>query len=156
MNKSIIGFEKYEIDDNGNVFNSTGKMKLNKNGNGYLFVFLYSNGKPHKKYVHRLVAEAFLENLDNKKTINHKNSIRYDNRLENLEWATNSENQKHAFECGNQNSEHCSRSVKCINNNKNYQSAHEAARDLNLHYQNILKVCHGLRKTSGGLKFVFI
>ena len=50
--------------------------------------------------LHRLLAEAFIPNPLNKKTINHKNGIKFDNRLKNLEWATQSENVAHAFRTG--------------------------------------------------------
>lgn len=69
---------------------------------GYWTVHLSINGMSKVCLIHRLMAETFLPNPENKKTVNHKNSIRSDNRLENLEWATNSENQKHAFRYGGQ------------------------------------------------------
>lgn len=60
--------------------------------NGYKVVSLYKDFKPDKRYVHRLVAEAFLPRLE----VNHKNGIKTDNRLENLEWMTTSQNVLHA------------------------------------------------------------
>ncbi len=63
-----------------------------KSKNGYMTITLGIDNKTHKLLVHRLVASAFLENPENKEEVNHKNADRADNRVENLEWMTISEN----------------------------------------------------------------
>lgn len=72
-------------------------LKLKKD-NGYFRVHLYNKNGSTTRYVHRLVAKAFIPNPDDKPQINHKNGIKTDNRVENLEWNTRSENQKHRYD----------------------------------------------------------
>jgi len=67
---------------------------------GYKQICLRKNGDSKYVMVHRLVATAFIPNPYNKKTVNHKNGIKSDNKIENLEWMTLSENIQHAFDTG--------------------------------------------------------
>ncbi len=68
------------------------------NSNWYLRVWLNKDNKCKKFYIHRLVWLAFIENNECKKEVNHKNWIRNDNRVENLEWNNHWENQKHRYD----------------------------------------------------------
>ena len=90
----IDDFDNYEISNLGKVKNvSTGNyLNGSLNNKGYLVVGLYNDGKRTNKYVHRLIAEAFIENPDNLKEVDHINKIKTDNRAENLRWATRSDN----------------------------------------------------------------
>ena len=75
-------------------------LKCGLNSNGYPAVEFCKNGKQKKYSVHRLVAEAFIPKIEGKNLINHKNGIKTDNRVENLEWCTSQENIRHAFDSG--------------------------------------------------------
>lgn len=77
------------------------KLRSYPNENGYLKVNLYDAfGHCKKKYVHRLVAEAFLPNPENKPNVNHIDCDVKNNSVENLEWCTQSENIRHAVKLG--------------------------------------------------------
>jgi hypothetical protein len=75
-------------------------MKISKS-HGYDIVMMQVNGKKKTSRVHRLLAEAFIPKIKGKDYINHKNGIKDDNRIENLEWCNISENVKHAYSLGN-------------------------------------------------------
>jgi hypothetical protein len=75
-------------------------LKSSDNGRGYLIVGLRKNNHQRMEKVHRLVAEAFILNPLNKKEVNHINGVKTDNHVNNLEWITRSENQKHAVKNG--------------------------------------------------------
>lgn len=99
-----VGLEgKYKVSNLGRVrsYIKGGRIKSpNKTKCGYLVVNLFYDCGLHGKLVHRLVAEAFIPNPENKRTVNHKNGKKDDNRAVNLEWMTYSENVKHAFDTG--------------------------------------------------------
>lgn len=107
MRKQIKGFEDYYVDTDGRVFrNWHGNFKELKgrdNTYGYLRIGLWKNNKQKWMYIHRLVATAFLSNPENYPQVNHLNGIKTDNRLENLEWCSSSQNMQHAVGTGLKN-----------------------------------------------------
>jgi hypothetical protein len=96
---NIKYFPNYYCDINGNVFSKKKKLKQSKR-NGYLCVSLCHKGLCKSINVHRIIAETFIPNPYNKKQVNHINGIKTDNRVENLEWVSHSENMIHAITNG--------------------------------------------------------
>lgn len=93
--KDIEGFENYQVNQIGQVrslnYRQTGKVKRLKstpNSAGYLTVCLSKDGKRYPKYVHQLVAEAFIPNLNNLPQVNHIDEDKANNHVNNLEWCT--------------------------------------------------------------------
>lgn len=112
--RSVVGFEDfYEVSSignvrgidrvisrsggRGNVVKRKGMILRSHDSIGYRILNLSRDGKNFGRLVHRLVAEAFIPNPENKLTVNHKNGIKHDNVVDNLEWATYSENEIHAY-----------------------------------------------------------
>ncbi len=84
----------YYVTEDGRVFNSKKELK-GGNCRGYKRLLLSINKKTKQFLVHRMVAECYIPNPENKLEVNHKNGIKTDNRIENLEWNTRSENMNH-------------------------------------------------------------
>ena len=130
------------------------------NNDGYANVNLYKNGKGKNIKVHRLVAEAFIPNPENKSQINHKNEVKIDNVVENLEWCearynniygTRIERQKQTFK------DNCKsgkikrvKKVFCVELNKTFDYAKSAEEELGVCGRSIGKACRGERNTAGG------
>ena len=86
------------VDKRGRPFHIKENIKTPQdNGRGYMSVQLYKNNKQHIVYVHRLVATAFIPNPYYKPTVNHKDKNTKNNSVENLEWCTYKENEKHKW-----------------------------------------------------------
>ena len=151
----------YEVSNLGNVRNAKTKKVLKTrtrvDNTGYKTVDVKLSDTNHKRHtitVARLVISTFKANSENKPTVNHINEDSTDNRLNNLEWATYSENNTHNGRA-KRVAKKLSIPVYCITNNTVYKSSHEAARKLNLDQSSITKCLKGKFKSTGGYQFEY-
>ena len=99
--KNIKGYEGlYMVSNLGNVIRNGKILKSRLSKDGYCRVLLCKNSIAKDYYTHRLVAAAFIPNIENKPTVNHKNGIVSDNKVSNLEWNTHSEQNYHLYKMG--------------------------------------------------------
>ena len=158
--KDVVGYEGfYKVSDRGNVFSvgrvsSIGRriggilLKPQYDKGGYLQVRLYKNGKRKGKLIHRLVLEAFVENPNNLPEVNHKDEIKDNNNVENLEWCTSAYNVNH----GTRN-KRVSKKVRAINVETGevlaFNSTMEAGRK-GYSQSGVTSACRGVYKSSNG------
>lgn len=96
--KDVINYEGlYLVSNTGKIKRNNKILKIYNNGNNYMSVCLSKNGNVKKFYIHRIVAQSFLENKENKKEVNHIDGNRQNNNLKNLEWVTRSQNHYHRY-----------------------------------------------------------
>ena len=168
--KDIKGYEgHYQVSDLGKVKSIIFKNNIctiprEKILNQYssagnrMYVDLYDNGQRKRKTVHRLVAQTFIPNPENKPEVNHIDGNPKNNLVTNLEWNTRKENMKHAYENNLNNLKECNKTKakKIIRNDgKIYNSAYSAAQDIGATVFSIRDVLKNRIHTCKGYKFEY-
>lgn len=181
--KDIDGFEGYyQISNIGNV-KSLHRIVHHSNGfktvrerilkptkaKGYCIVRVVKKHTNKYLTVHRLVAKSFIKNTGNKRCVNHKNGIKTDNRVENLEWCTYKENTSHAYKTGLHKgssfgkfgrNHHASREILQFdiqgNFIKKYGGIRDAERLTGVFHQGIVKSANGKSKHAGGFIWKYV
>lgn len=140
--------------------------------NGYKSFSISTNGGNKRYLLHRIIAETFIPNPENKPCVNHINGIKTDNRLENLEWVTHKENSQHAFKTGlnfprygmkgkiaslNKKSKKINQiDIKTNFIIKTFDSIHCVKRELNYSQSNICNCANGKRNSAYGYKWEYV
>lgn len=169
--KLITNFENYSITLDGRVINNaTKKCKKptdNHTGNGYLYVDLYKDGKRHRKYVHRIVAEAYIPNPLNLPFVNHIDGNPKNNNYKNLEWCTPKQNVEHAskvlgamkqYETANHNRKKKVMQIDVVTQKviAVFDSIREAERQTGINSAYISQICKGKFKQCFGYSWCYV
>lgn len=162
MWKDVIGYEGlYMVSNLGKILSIKRNviLKSSINHKGYCYVVLSKHSKQKCVRIHRLVAEAFIPNLENKSQVNHIDCNKQNNCVTNLEWVTNSENQLHAWSNGLQKdvtgyNNPKARKINQYNMNGDYIKTWLCIKDicdeLYVHRSSIHRCLNGKYKTSHG------
>lgn len=146
--KKIPEFENYAVSNLGEVKNlKTGIiLKPYLNSSGYCMVRLYNDGCGRFCLVHRLVANAFIPNLKNLPEVNHKDEVKTNNRVDNLEFCDRRYNAEYSF----------AMPVICVETGMIYKSLMEASRQTGVNGGNICNVLKGRLRTAGGFHWQYV
>ena len=160
--KSIEGFEGlYLINDVGQVL-SLRRNKILKptlDRYGYEKIVLSKEGKSFYRTIHRLVAQAFIPNPHNFKTVNHINEVKTDNRAVNLEWLSIADNDNHGTRnerMANTKSKSPVEQILSDGTTVKYKGVKDASRKTGINRNCISLCCKNIRKTAGGCRWRYI
>ena len=155
--KPIRDAPDYDVSSNGGIYSRKRNivMKVQTDGWGYPRVSLLNNGHKSTKYVHRLVADAFIKNPLNKPEINHIDGNKLNNRIDNLEWVTRSENEIHAFKTklNDRSSYDAGKNKKKVTiseTGETFESITECSKKLGCSHTAIINCLQGKSKTCKG------
>lgn len=167
--KQIDGFDGYAVSDSGLVMNTrTGKvLKPKSAGKGYQQVCLPGGSY---RYIHRLVAQAFIDNEAGLPQVNHLDGDKANNAATNLEWCTAAQNLQHAYATGLLDESACRKPVRgashrssrpvCMESDTGhiritFASIRDASQAMGIDYSTIHGAAHGRFKHAGGWRFGF-
>lgn len=180
--KDVVGYEGlYEVSNTGLVrgvdrliFNHGSNSFHKRSGrimarfimSGYYAVSISKGNKYKATFVHRIVASAFIPNIEGKEQVNHKDFNRLNNNVENLEWVTIQENLEHRDLHGHNAwkgkfgyDHNCGKEVEQLDENLNvinvFGSINDAGRKTSIHTSSISRTCHGGTETAGGFRWRF-
>ena len=170
--RQIKNYPSYYVTEDGEVYSKRGvrKLKCTTDPNGYLRVFLLKDGHRFSASVHRLVAETFVPNPENKPEVNHIDGNKQNAKASNLEWVTHSENIRHSIyvlghdhitkinkgKFGKEN--HRSKTVLQIKNGVvvgKFYSLREASKVTKTGASNIGMCCRGKTKSADGFQWKY-
>jgi hypothetical protein len=171
--KTLSDYSRYLICSTGKVFDKKldKYISFQKTIDGYLCVTLRSDSDKRKTFkVHRLVAFCYIENTENKPTVNHKDGNKENNSVSNLEWSTRSEQVQHAWDTGlikNMQARkqgirnHSGKKVLCVTTGEVFDSIGHAAESKSVLKSNLSACCNGkvgyksAGKTEDGIKLIW-
>lgn len=178
--KDVEGYPNYQVSNMGRVkslnYNHTKKEKIlkpHKATNSYLMVQLFNNDTYKFKLIHRLVAETFISNPENKPCVDHINTDKTDNRVENLRWVTHKENSNNPISKNNMavnatkpmlgiKSKDNPLSIPILQLSKKgtpimlWYCGLDILRKIGINNRNVSLCCKGKRKTAGGYRWQYL
>lgn len=171
----IKGFSQYYITDTGDVYSRVRpnnyrikKLKTVFGGtSGYPFVGLWKEGKHYNKMIHRIVAETFIPNPENKPQVNHIDGNKFNNNVSNLEWVTDAENKIHKYHVLGYSSPNKNKfgkdnpKAKIVQQIKDgvviaeYHGIGEVKRITGIGTANVSACCRGVQHSAGGYQWKY-
>lgn len=157
-----LNFPDYEVYIDGKIYSHHSKrfVKGFLNNKGYLLVCLHNKGKKERFYIHRLVAQSFIDNPDKLPCVNHIDCNPLNNNVDNLEWCTHQQNIQHSYKLGRLQT-FAPKKINQLTREgdfiKEFESVSEASRKLKIDIGDIVGVCKNSRgrKTAGGYRFEY-